>query len=83
MQEYWLLNELNELAGENVVRTTSRNCLPALLTRAGKNSVRYMRPHRFLLFQFSLVLLSGTSNLMENQSFSKLLLNTVLLSIVA
>jgi len=72
MHEYLLLNELNELAGENVTIKASRNYLPALLTREGKNSIKYMRPHQLcsfgVFFQFSLVLFSGTSHTMENHS---------------
>lgn len=73
MHSYLLLNELNELAGENVTIRASRNYLPALLTGEGKNSVKYMKPNQLFsccccCFQFSLVLFSGTSRAMENHS---------------
>lgn len=75
MHKYLLLNELNELARENVIIIASRNDLPTLLTREGTNSIKYMRLDRFILIFFSFPFRNFSHN---GESLNKLLLNTIL-----
>lgn len=60
-------DDLNELAGVNML-TTASVTYPALLTREGKHSVKYIRPLRFLLFKFPFILLNGTFHVVKNNS---------------
>ena len=58
--------------GKNITVRASRNYLPALLIKEGKNSVKYMRPHELFSFgSFSVFMSFIQWNLSHNgESFS-------------